>query len=153
MLVSRELLTNICKEAKLHNQKVVFTNGCFDIIHSGHVKYLSDSKKLGDILIIGLNSDDSVRKLKGETRPLNNQSDRAEVLSALKSVDYVCIFEEDTPYNLISAIIPDILTKGGDYQPENIAGGDVVKSNGGQIVIIKYVDGKSTTNIIEKMKN
>jgi rfaE bifunctional protein nucleotidyltransferase chain/domain len=153
MLVSRELLSNICKEAKIRNQKVVFTNGCFDIIHSGHVKYLADSKKLGDILIIGLNSDDSVRRLKGESRPLNNQTDRAEVLSAMKSVDYVCIFEEDTPYNLISAIIPDLLTKGGDYLPENIAGGDVVTDNGGQIVIIKYVDGKSTTNIIEKMKN
>jgi rfaE bifunctional protein nucleotidyltransferase chain/domain len=153
MLVSKELLTNICKEAKLQSQKVVFTNGCFDIIHAGHIKYLSDSKKLGDLLIIGLNSDDSVRRLKGESRPLNNQSDRAEVLSALKSVDYVCIFEEDTPYNLISAIIPDILTKGGDYIPENIAGGDVVTDNGGQIIIIKYVDGKSTTNIIEKMKN
>jgi glycerol-3-phosphate cytidylyltransferase len=151
MLISIEVLTKICREAKQLGKKVVFTNGCFDIIHSGHVKYLQESKKLGDILIIGLNSDESVRKLKGNSRPINNENDRAIVLSELKSVDYVTIFNDNTPYKLIEAIIPDILTKGGDYTEENIVGADIVKLNGGKVVVINFVDGKSTTNIIEKM--
>lgn len=151
MLISIEVLTKICREAKQLGKKVVFTNGCFDIIHSGHVKYLQESKKLGDILIIGLNSDESVRKIKGNSRPINNENDRAIVLSELKSVDYVTIFNDNTPYKLIEAIIPDILTKGGDYTEENIVGADIVKLNGGKVVVINFVDGKSTTNIIEKM--
>ncbi|MBX3043696.1 MAG: D-glycero-beta-D-manno-heptose 1-phosphate adenylyltransferase [Candidatus Kapabacteria bacterium] len=152
MLISDKLLAEITKELKKQGRSIVFTNGCFDIIHSGHTKYLTDSKKLGDILVIGLNSDDSVRRLKGLSRPVNSQIDRAIVLSALKPVDYVCIFNEDTPFELISKILPDIITKGGDYNPEDIVGADIVRKNGGQVVVINYVEGKSTTNIIEKMK-
>lgn len=153
MLISSKNLKNLLIEAKSQNKKIVFTNGCFDIIHAGHVFYLNEAKKLGDILVIGLNSDDSVKRLKGETRPINSQNDRAVVLSALKSVDYVVYFEEDTPLELISLLKPDILVKGGDYQIDNIVGADIVRSNGGSIVTISFVEGKSTTNIINKMKN
>ena len=151
MLLDLISLIDIVNKAKKENKKIVFTNGCFDIIHSGHISYLYDSKRLGDILIIGLNSDDSVKRLKGTGRPINNQSDRAIVLGALKPVDYVVIFEEDTPFNLVKAIKPDILTKGGDYIAENIVGYNIVTENGGEVVVIKYVDGKSTTSIINKL--
>ncbi len=153
MLISVEILKNLLIEAKSQNKKIVFTNGCFDIIHSGHVYYLNEAKKMGDILVIGLNSDDSVRRLKGNSRPINSQNDRAVVLSALKSVDYVVYFEDDTPLNLISSLLPDILVKGGDYQIDDIVGADVVRNNGGSIITISFVEGKSTTNIINKMKN
>ncbi len=152
MLVSRKLLAEVCSAAKSLGKKIVFTNGCFDILHAGHIKYLNDSKKLGDLLIIGLNSDDSVRRLKGQDRPINSENDRATVISALKSVDYVSIFSEDTPFDLINLIIPNVLTKGGDYIIENIVGADIVIENGGEVAIIKYVEGKSTTSIINKMK-
>ncbi|HOQ80848.1 MAG TPA: adenylyltransferase/cytidyltransferase family protein, partial [Candidatus Cloacimonadota bacterium] len=109
------------------NQKVVFTNGCFDIIHAGHVLYLEEAKKCGDILILGLNSDSSVKRLKGNSRPINNQTDRAIVLAGLSSVDYVVIFDQDDPYDLISAIQPDVLVKGGDWKIEQIIGSDIVK--------------------------
>lgn len=153
MLLSQDVLSGICKELKSQNRKIVFTNGCFDILHTGHIRYLEESKKLGDVLIIGLNSDSSVKILKGDSRPVNNQSDRAEVLSALRCVDYVCIFDEETPYNLIATLVPDILTKGGDYNHDNIAGADIVRNNGGDVVIINFVEGKSTSIIIDKMKN
>jgi rfaE bifunctional protein nucleotidyltransferase chain/domain len=152
MIVPRKLLSDICRVAKTYDKKIVFTNGCFDIIHSGHIKYLNDSKKLGDILVVGLNSDASVKRLKGSDRPINSENDRALVLSALKSIDYVSIFDEDTPLELITEIIPDIITKGGDYNPETIVGADIVINNGGKVVIIQYVEGKSTTSIIDKMK-
>lgn len=152
MLVNLELIEKISKELNSQNKRIVFTNGCFDIIHSGHISYLTESKKLGDILIIGLNSDNSVKRLKGENRPINTQNDRAIVLSGLKSVDYVCIFEEDTPLNLIQSIKPKVLTKGGDYKVEEIVGYDFLTQNGGEVVIIDFVDGKSTTNIINKAK-
>lgn len=153
MLLSKDVLSGICNELKMQNKKVVFTNGCFDILHTGHIRYLEESKKLGDVLVIGLNSDSSVKMLKGESRPVNNQYDRAEVLSALRCVDYICIFEEETPYKLIATLLPDILTKGGDYNPDNIAGADIVRNNGGDVVIINFVEGKSTSLIIDKMKN
>ncbi len=153
MILSIDLAKQLAKELKAQGKKIVFTNGCFDILHCGHTTYLSESKKLGDVLILGLNSDDSVRRLKGESRPINNQSDRAAVMDSLKSIDYVVIFEEDTPYNLINAIIPDVLVKGGDYNKENIVGADIVENNGGSVVTINFVEGKSTTNIINKMKN
>lgn len=152
MLVSRKLLEEICISAKNSGKRIVFTNGCFDILHAGHIKYLNDSKKLGDLLIIGLNSDDSVRRLKGTNRPINSENDRATVISALKSVDYVSIFNEDTPFELINLIIPNVLTKGGDYIIQDIVGADIVIGNGGEVAIIKYVEGKSTTSIINKMK-
>ena len=153
MILSIDLAKQLAKELKAQGKKIVFTNGCFDILHCGHTTYLSESKKLGDVLILGLNSDDSVRRLKGESRPINNQSDRAAVMDSLKSIDYVVIFEEDTPYNVINAIIPDVLVKGGDYNKDNIVGADIVENNGGSVVTISFVEGKSTTNIINKMKN
>lgn len=151
MLVSRELAKNIIEVAKQKENKIVFTNGCFDILHVGHVRYLRESKKLGDILIVGMNSDDSVRRLKGDSRPVNCEDDRAELLCALECVDYVSIFDEDTPFELISTIIPDIITKGGDYNPDQIVGADIVAQNGGKVVVINYVEGKSTSKVIEKI--
>lgn len=134
-------------------KKIVFTNGCFDIIHSGHVAYLNEAKKLGDILIVGMNSDESVSRLKGPTRPVNREQDRKFVLENLKSVDYVEIFSEDTPLNLIKHIKPSILVKGGDWKIEQIVGGDFVKALGGEVYSLKFIDGYSTTSIIEKIKN
>lgn len=142
----------IFKLKKYKTEDIIFTNGCFDIIHSGHIQYLKNSKELGKCLVVGLNSDKSVRKLKGESRPINNQSDRAIVLDELKSVDFVIIFDEDTPYNLINSIRPFVITKGGDYQTNNVVGKDVVESYGGRVELINFVEGKSSTNVIEKLK-
>jgi D-glycero-beta-D-manno-heptose 1-phosphate adenylyltransferase len=132
------------------NKKVVFTNGCFDLLHVGHVRYLAEAKKLGDFLVVGVNSDESVQRLKGPTRPIQNQQDRAEILKALAAVDETVIFTEDTPENLIKAIRPDILVKGGDWSVEQIVGGSFVQSYGGQVCSLTFIDGKSTTKIIEK---
>ena len=137
---------------KLHRQKVVFTNGCFDVLHFGHVHYLLEAKKLGDILVVGLNSDDSVRRLKGPSRPINGEKERAFVLAALSCVDYVVLFEEDTPGNLIKTVQPDVLVKGGDYQLENIVGADFVMQNGGTVTTIPFVEGYSSTHILEQLK-
>ena len=134
-------------------QKVVFTNGCFDILHIGHIHYLQEAAKLGDVLVLGLNSDDSVKRLKGPERPVNNEQDRAEVLCALGFIDYVVIFEDDTPLELIKKIQPDVLVKGGDYTNEYVIGTNEVEANGGKLVLIPFVDGKSTTNIIAKIKH
>ena len=138
--------------AKGNGKKIVFTNGCFDILHVGHITYLRKAKRLGDILVIGVNSDDSVRRLKGESRPINTCKDRMTILSSLDFVDYVVEFKEDTPAELIEKIIPDVLVKGGDYKVEEIAGADFVIANGGEVKIIDFVPGKSTTGIVEKMK-
>lgn len=151
MITNQNIAASLCAEIKAQGKKIVFTNGCFDIIHRGHAYYLAEAKKLGDILLIGLNSDDSVRRLKGESRPINSQDDRAYVLDSLKPTDIVVIFEDDTPYNLISAVRPDVLVKGGDYKPEEIVGADIVKSLGGEVVVIPLVEGKSTTKIIERI--
>ncbi|MBT4761862.1 MAG: D-glycero-beta-D-manno-heptose 1-phosphate adenylyltransferase [Bdellovibrionaceae bacterium] len=137
----------------MYEQKVVFTNGCFDLLHVGHVRYLNEAKKQGDLLIVGLNSDASVKALKGEDRPIQSQEDRAEILLALSAVDYVCIFNEDTPLNLIKNIKPDILVKGGDWTVEQIVGGKEVLENGGEVKSLQFVDGKSTTKIIERSKS
>lgn len=151
MLISRETISKIIFELKLNSKTIVFTNGCFDIIHSGHTYYLSEAKKLGDILVVGLNTDDSVRRLKGENRPVNNQFDRAAVLSSLKPVDFVVFFDEDTPLELIKLVNPDVLVKGADYKIEEIVGADYVMQNGGKVVTINLVEGKSTTNILNKI--
>jgi rfaE bifunctional protein nucleotidyltransferase chain/domain len=135
------------------NKKIVFTNGCFDLLHVGHVRYLAEAKALGDFLVVGINSDASVQKLKGPTRPVQNQNDRAEILSQLKSVDFVTIFDEQTPRELITVVRPDILVKGGDWKPEQIVGSDFVLKNGGKVLSLKYYDGKSTTSLIEKAKS
>ncbi len=141
------------KKWKEEGKKIVFTNGCFDIIHAGHVDYLEKAKQLGDVLIVGLNSDDSVRRLKGEDRPVNIQEHRKRVLEALKPVDMVVIFEEDTPERLIKEIKPDVLVKGGDWSIENIVGADFVMSYGGQVKTIDFVYDISTTKIIQKARN
>ena len=137
---------------KLHQQKIVFTNGCFDVLHFGHVHYLLETKKLGDILVIGLNSDDSVRRLKGPSRPINSEKERAFVLAALACVDYVTLFEEDTPEELIKVVKPDVLVKGGDYAPDQIVGADFVRQNGGTVTTIPFVEGFSSSQIIEQLK-
>ena len=136
---------------KSEGKKIVFTNGCFDLLHVGHIKYLSQAKDLGDILIIGLNSDKSVKKLKGNNRPINSFEDRAKLLAALKSVDLVIMFEEQTPENLIKEIIPDVLVKGGDYNIEEIVGYQTVIDNGGQVKTLSFYDGYSSTNYIDKI--
>ena len=142
---------SIIKKIKSEGKKIVFTNGCFDLLHVGHIKYLSQAKDLGDILIIGLNSDKSVKKLKGNNRPINSFEDRAKLLSALKSVDLVIMFEEQTPENLIKEIIPDVLVKGGDYDIEEIVGYQTVIDNGGQVKTLSFYDGYSSTNYIDKI--
>ena len=133
-------------------QHVVFTNGCFDIIHLGHVDYLEKARMLGDKLVIGLNSDDSVSRFKGPERPLQDQTSRARILASMQFVDLIVFFNEDTPLNLISEIKPNILVKGSDYLAENIVGADVVKKNGGVVKTIDFVPGYSTTRIVEKIK-
>lgn len=133
-------------------KSIVFSNGCFDILHRGHVEYLSKAADLGDILIIGLNTDDSVRRLKGPSRPVNDEKARAVVLAALEFVDAIMFFEEDTPYNLIKRVQPDVLVKGKDYKAEDIVGYDIVTAKGGKVETIELVEGFSTTKTIEKMR-
>jgi rfaE bifunctional protein nucleotidyltransferase chain/domain len=137
---------------KNKEKKIVFTNGCFDIIHKGHVAYLVEARKLGDLLVIGLNSDASVKRLKGPERPINNELDRQYVMSQLKPVDFVEIFTEDTPMNLILKIMPKILVKGGDWKIEQIVGGKEVVEAGGEVFSLNFVDGYSTTSIIHKIQ-
>lgn len=134
-------------------KKIVFSNGCFDILHRGHVEYLSKAADLGDIFVIGLNTDASVKRLKGPSRPVNDEKARAVVLAALEFVDAIVFFEEDTPYNLIKFVMPDILVKGKDYKAEDIVGYDIVTGNGGKVETIELVDGFSTTNILKMMNN
>jgi len=142
-------IKSIREQLKAEGKKVVFTNGVFDLIHSGHVDYLVKSKAMGDILIVGLNSDESVRRIKGEKRPILKQEERTFVLLNLKPVDYVVLFDEDTPEKLISEIIPDILVKGADWAVEKIVGKDVVESNGGKVMNIEFVNNQSTSKIID----
>ncbi len=149
MIVTLEQIIDIRAKLKSENKKVVFTNGCFDILHSGHIDYLSKSKELGDILIVGLNSDSSIRRIKGERRPIMNEIDRAFILSSLKPVDYVILFDEDTPAEIINQIIPDILVKGADWEISKIIGRDVVEKNGGQVKTITFVNDISTSKIID----
>lgn len=150
ILTLKELLKDLEKNRK--GKKVVFTNGCFDILHAGHVHYLNECKKYGDILIVGINSDSSIKRLKGEKRPILPLEMRAYVLSNLCSVDYVVPFEEDNPYNLIKEIKPDILIKGGDWLPDQIVGRDIVESYGGKVLTIPFKFDISTTRIIEEIK-
>ncbi|GIL18499.1 MAG: hypothetical protein BroJett040_22500 [Oligoflexia bacterium] len=146
-----ELETNL---APLRGKKkIVFTNGCFDLLHVGHVRYLQEAKSLGDILVVALNTDESVKLLKGPTRPVQNESDRAEILAALGCVDFTTLFSEQTPANIIQVVKPDILVKGGDWKIEQIVGADFVQSYGGKVYSLNFVDGKSTTNLIQKAKS
>jgi len=138
---------------KKANEKIVFTNGCFDIIHKGHIEVLARTADLGDKLIIGLNSDSSVKKLKGKTRPIINQNSRSFLLAALNFVDAIIIFSEETPLNLIQTLTPNILAKGGDYKISTIVGHEIIQKNGGDVILVPFIDGFSSTNIIDKIKN
>lgn len=140
------------KEAR-KGKRLVFTNGCFDILHVGHVTYLKDAKACGDLLVVGVNSDASVQRLKGPERPLQKEEDRAEILSSLKAVDYTILFTEDTPLKLIEAISPDVLVKGGDWAINQIVGSEHVLKNGGEVKSLNFVQGRSTTNVVDKIKN
>ena len=144
-----EEIALLSSELKKRGKKVVFTNGCFDILHVGHVKYLEEAKSYGDVLILGLNSDESVRRLKGESRPINSEDDRAYILASLEAVDYVVKFYDDTPYELIKAVQPHILVKGGDYEGKDVVGQDIAD----ELRLVEFVDGKSTTKIIERIQN
>ena len=151
-IVSRIEIKKIAQLLKAEGKKIVFTNGCFDILHAGLVDYLAKAKEKGDILIVGLNSDASVSRLKGPSRPIVNEDERAFVLSNLCSVDYITLFEEDTPFELISEIIPDFLVKGADWPIDNIVGSDIVIANGGKVEAINIVINQSTSKIEEKIK-
>jgi D-beta-D-heptose 7-phosphate kinase/D-beta-D-heptose 1-phosphate adenosyltransferase len=145
-------LLELLQKAKASDEKIVMTNGCFDILHAGHVAYLSRAAELGDRLIVAVNTDESVKQLKGPDRPINNEMQRMAVLSALESVDWVLPFSEETPTRLIEQCLPDILVKGGDYKPEDIAGGEAVIDNGGKVMVLDFVDGLSTTAVIDAIK-
>lgn len=149
MILSKEELKKVRAQLRTEKKKVVFTNGCFDLLHSGHVDYLLKSKQLGDVLIVGLNSDESIRRIKGDKRPILKQDERAFIISNLKPVDYVTFFEEDTPAEIIADLIPDILVKGADWSLDKIVGRDVVESNGGEVKTIEFVNDQSTSKIIQ----
>ncbi len=152
-ILDLEEFIRIREQLKAEKKKLVFSNGCFDILHKGHVDYLEKARDLGDYLVLGLNTDASVKRLKGDQRPLQDQDSRARVMASLEFIDAVILFDEDTPGDLISAILPDILVKGNDYTLDNIVGADVVMENGGKVETIPLVEGYSTTSIIEKLKN
>lgn len=151
MIISRKLGKELVEELKAQGKSVVFTNGCFDILHVGHLRYMNEAKRQGDILIVGVNSDASVRRLKGETRPINCENDRAEMLSGLDAVDFTIIFNEDTPMELIEELKPSIHVKGGDYKKDDLPETEVVERNGGEVRILTFIQGKSTTNIVNKI--
>ncbi len=152
-VVQRSELAEIIREARAKKRVVVTTNGCFDILHVGHVRILQQSRALGDLLIVGINGDDSVKRLKGPTRPINTSADRAELLAALGCVDYVTVFDEDTPVEFLHAAQPNIHVKGSDYKPSDLAETPVVESYGGRVEILALVPGKSTTNLVEKIRD
>lgn len=147
-ILNRMEMVSVRRKLKDEGKKVVFTNGCFDILHAGHVDYLSKAKALGDILIVGMNSDSSIRNIKGELRPIISEAERAFLVANLKAVDYVTLFDENTPGELIHELIPDILVKGADWSVENIVGRDTVEENGGEVRTIKFVSQQSTSKII-----
>jgi len=152
-IVDKQALLDAHGRMKRAGKRLVFTNGCFDLIHAGHVRYLSEARALGDALVVALNSDRSVRALKGEGRPILNEHERAEVIAALEAVDYVIIFDEETPRELIAALLPDVLVKGGDWPLDEIVGRDEVEAAGGRVLSLPYVEGSSTTDIIERIRN
>ena len=151
-VMSKEELKAAVQLAKNRGEKIVMTNGCFDILHPGHVSYLENARKLGDRLIVAVNTDHSVKRLKGEHRPINDLHTRMAVLAGLSSVDWLVAFDEDTPQRLIGEILPDLLVKGGDYQPEEIAGSKEVWENGGEVKVLNFENGCSTTNVINKIR-
>ncbi len=150
-IIEGEELVKWLDECRKNGKKIVFSNGCFDILHRGHVEYLSKAAAFGDVMVVGLNTDASVKRLKGPSRPVNDEYARAFVLAGLEFVSAVVLFDEDTPYNLIKKVQPDFLVKGSDYKPENIVGYDIVTAKGGKVVTVDLVEGYSTTKTIEKM--
>ena len=151
MLIPAERIEDFCAALREAGQQVVFTNGCFDILHAGHVRYLNEARAQGDCLVLGLNSDESVRRLKGPERPINSELDRAEVVGALKSVDYVVLFGEQTAESLIAKVRPAVYVKGGDYTLDTLPEAKIVQSYGGRVHFVKMVEGRSTTNVIKKI--
>ena len=152
-IISQQEISRFVNAKRFTGKRIVFTNGCFDILHAGHVDYLTQARDLGDILVLGLNTDESVKRLnKGPERPINNQDARAKVLAGLGCVDAIVLFNEDTPYELINLVQPDVLVKGDDYKPEAIVGYDIVTARGGKVVTIPFLQGFSTTNIVNKLK-
>jgi D-beta-D-heptose 7-phosphate kinase/D-beta-D-heptose 1-phosphate adenosyltransferase len=151
IIFDRKKLVSAVGKLKKQGKKVVFTNGCYDLLHVGHVRFLKAAKKLGDVLVLALNSDASVRRIKGPKRPVTPENERAEVMSALSCVDIVTLFKEDDPYNIIRDITPDVLVKGGDWALDKIIGADIVEAAGGKVKNVPYIKGKSTTNVIAKV--
>ena len=151
MIIDRNIAATFCDGLKQSGKQIVFTNGCFDIIHAGHVRYLTAAKNFGDVLIVGLNTDESVRRLKGDSRPINNQDDRAEVLLGLKAVDHVIFFGEATAENLIAEVKPNVYVKGGDYTLDTLPEAKIVQRYGGGVELVNLVAGRSTTNIVQKI--
>ena len=145
-------LTNRVREARAHDQRVVFTNGCFDVLHRGHLELLYRAKELGDPLIVAINTDESIKNIKGPNRPINPEMDRAELLAALEMVDYVTLFAKPDPYDIIVALLPDILVKGGDWQIGEVVGGDFVTAHGGRVEIVSLVENYSSTALIERIR-
>lgn len=153
IVTTSDELNTLVNELRESHARVVFTNGVFDILHAGHTTYLDAARALGDVLVVGLNTDASVKRLKGPERPITTEADRATVLQALRSVDHVVLFEQDTPLGLITAIVPSVLVKGGDYTRETIVGADVVEEHGGRVITIPLVEGRSTTNVITRARS
>jgi rfaE bifunctional protein nucleotidyltransferase chain/domain len=152
-IVDRDKIREICENLRRDGKRIVFTNGCFDILHPGHIHSLKQARDAGDVLVVGMNDDYSVRGLKGAGRPILPQEQRAEILAALAVVDYVVLFHEPTPYELINTVLPDVLVKGGDYREEEVVGRDVVMARGGRLLIVEPLRGFSTTDLIDKIKS
>jgi rfaE bifunctional protein nucleotidyltransferase chain/domain len=150
-IVARDRLVAIVRELKAAGKKVVFTNGCFELLHVGHTRYLREARALGDVLVVGVNSDASVRAIKGPRRPLQPEGDRAEILASLECVDYVTLFDEETPAELIAAVVPDVLVKGGDWPLDQIVGGDTVEAAGGTVTTIPLIEGRSTSELLDRI--
>ena len=150
-LLTREALVRERERLRREGKRFVFTNGCFDLLHPGHVRYLTQAREMGDVLVVALNGDRSVRKIKGEGRPILNEQERAEVISALEAVDFVTIFDEETPRELIAELLPDVLVKGGDWALDQIVGREEVEASGGRVVSLPYVEGSSTSEIIDRV--
>jgi rfaE bifunctional protein nucleotidyltransferase chain/domain len=153
VILSLEELLRVREALRAEGRRLVFTNGCFDILHVGHVRYLAEARRLGDALLVAINSDRSVRVLKGANRPVMNEAERAEILVALESVDFVTVFDDESPRTLIAKVLPDVLVKGGDYRPEEIHGREEVERAGGRVLSLPFVEGASTTGIIDRIKN
>lgn len=152
VITDREELLRVRTSLRAEGRRLVFTNGCFDLLHVGHVRYLAEARRLGDALLVAINSDHSVRALKGANRPILSETERAEILAALEAVDFVTVFDEESPRKLITEVLPDILVKGGDYQLDEIHGREEVEAAGGRVLSLPFVEGASTTSIIERVK-